>query len=56
MGLNIFGYTAMEAAYKYGEEWLEEVLDYIEENSDYMEDFIRENMPDINIESLRAHI
>lgn len=46
-GLNIFGYTAMEAAYKYGEEWLEEVLDYIEENSDYMEDFIRENMPDI---------
>lgn len=45
--LNIFGLTAMEAAYKYGEEWLEEVMDYIEENSEYMEDFIRENMPDI---------
>ena len=45
--LNIFGFTAMEAAYKYGEEWLEEVMDYIEENSEYMEDFIRENMPDI---------
>ncbi len=45
--LNIFGLTAMEAAYKYGEKWLEEVLDYIEENSDYMEGFIRENMPDI---------
>lgn len=46
-GLNIFSLTAMEASYKYGEEWLEEVMVYIEENSDYMEGFIRENMPDI---------
>lgn len=45
--LNIFGLTAMEAAYKYGEEWLEEVLEYIEDNSDYMESFIKENMPEI---------
>lgn len=46
-GLNIFGLTAMEAAYKYGEEWLEEVLKYIEKNSDYMEGFIKENMPEV---------
>ncbi|MFA7573555.1 MAG: PatB family C-S lyase, partial [Lutispora sp.] len=45
--LNIFGLTAMEAAYKCGEEWLEEVLEYIEDNSDYMESFIKENMPEI---------
>lgn len=45
--LNIFGLTAMEAAYKYGEEWLEDVLEYIEGNSDYMESFIKENMPEI---------
>lgn len=37
----------MEAAYKHGEEWLEEVLEYIEENSDYMEGFIKENMPQV---------
>lgn len=46
-GLNIFGLTAMEAAYKYGEEWLEEALKYIEKNSDYMERFIEENMPEV---------
>ena len=46
-GLNIFGLTAMEAAYKYGEEWLEEALKYIEKNSDYMEGFIEENMPEV---------
>lgn len=46
-GLNIFGLTAMEAAYKYGEEWLEEVLEYMEENSDYMEGFIKQNISQI---------
>lgn len=46
-GLNIFGYTALEAAYKYGEQWLEEVLMYMELNADYMDDFIKQNMPEI---------
>lgn len=46
-GLNIFGFTAMEAAYKHGEEWLEEVLEYMEGNSNYMEGFIKENMPQV---------
>lgn len=43
--LNIFGLTALEAAYRYGEQWLEEVMNYIEGNFDYMISFIKENMP-----------
>lgn len=45
--LNIFGLTAIEAAYKHGEEWLEEVMSYIEDNFDYMISFIKENMPNV---------
>ena len=26
--LNIFGLTALEAAYRHGEQWLEEVMSY----------------------------
>lgn len=45
--LNIFGLTAIEEAYKHGEEWLEEVMSYIEDNFDYMISFIKENMPNV---------
>lgn len=45
--ITIFGLTAMEAAYKYGEEWLERVMEYIEENADFFETYIKENMPEI---------
>lgn len=46
--LNIFGIEAMTAAYNYGEEWLEEVLSYLEGNIDYMEKYFKENLPMIN--------
>ena len=46
-GLNIFGYTALEASYKHGEKWLKEALEYIEDNADYMDSFIKNNMPEI---------
>jgi cystathionine beta-lyase len=31
-GLNVFGLTAMETAYRFGNEWLEQLLDYLQEN------------------------
>lgn len=45
--INIFGLTALEAAYRHGEQWLNEVMNYIEDNFDYMIDFVKENMPGV---------
>lgn len=45
--LNIFGIVAMEAAYKHGSIWLEEVMDYIEENMDLAVSFIQKELPDV---------
>jgi cystathionine beta-lyase len=46
---NLFGYTALEAAYKYGDEWLEQVLDYLQENLDYIRKFLETNIPEIKM-------
>ena len=35
-GPNVFGYTALEAAYRQGGEWLEQVLDYLQGNLDFL--------------------
>jgi cystathionine beta-lyase len=48
-GVNAFGVAAMEAAYNHGEEWLEQVLVYIEENLHFMEDFIAAHIPQITV-------
>ncbi len=47
--LNIFGITAMEAAYRHGEQWLKEVMDYIEENMDIAVSFIQKEIPEVNV-------
>ncbi len=44
---NCFSLVAVEAAYKYGQEWLNEVLLYIEENFKYINEFCRKNIPAI---------
>ena len=44
---NIFGVVAAEAAYRHGEEWLAQVLDYLEANADLIGDFVREMMPGV---------
>ena len=36
-GINAFGVVAVEAAYNHGEEWLAQVLDYLEGNLRYLE-------------------
>jgi cysteine-S-conjugate beta-lyase len=48
-GPNLFGYTALEAAYRYGDEWLEQVLDYLQGNLDFMIEFFRNRIPRIEI-------
>ena len=48
-GVNAFGIVALEAAYNYGEEWLDQVLEYIEGNFLYLEDYVRTRIPSLSI-------
>jgi cysteine-S-conjugate beta-lyase len=46
---NIFGQAAVEAAYTHGEDWLEELLLYVQGNVDYFLQYVRDHMPILNI-------
>lgn len=48
-GNSPFGLLALKAAYLEGEEWLEEQLDYLEGNYNYLQDFISKNIPQIKV-------
>lgn len=44
---NSFSSVAMEAAYNYGEEWLEQLLPYISDNFDFIKAYFEEHIPRI---------
>ena len=44
---NAFSSVAMEAAYREGEEWLEQLLEYISANFDYVCDYCAKYIPQI---------
>lgn len=44
---NAFSSVAMEAAYREGEEWLEQLLEYISGNFDFIKKYCDENIPKI---------
>ncbi|UCD08478.1 MAG: PatB family C-S lyase [Dehalococcoidales bacterium] len=46
---NLFGYVALEAGYRYGDEWLEQVLDYLQGNLDFVKEFFEERIPQIKV-------
>lgn len=46
---NLFGIIAMEAAYRFGEEWLDELLKYLEGNRQFLAQFIEERIPQIHL-------
>lgn len=46
---NIFGAVASEAAYLQGSDWLTEMLDYVQGNVDYLDDFLQKNIPQIRM-------
>ncbi len=48
-GINPFGMEALIAAYREGEDWLEQVLDYIWDNYEYMKDFITHHLSQVTI-------
>lgn len=45
----IFAYTATTAAYTYGAEWLQQMRSYVIENVDYVEDYLKKNIPQIRM-------
>lgn len=46
---NILGVTAMVAAYRDGEDWLGELLDYLTANRDFLTAFVAERLPGVHV-------
>ncbi len=46
---NVFGLVALEAAYRYGEEWLTQLLDYLNENVKFLIEYLEERIPKIKL-------
>ena len=51
---NIFGMIAQDAAYNYGEAWLEELLTYLRGNLKYLEEFLAEKIPGLKLYPLEG--
>lgn len=48
-GVNLLGLAAAKAAYQDGQEWLEQLLVYLEANRDYLYSFVNEHLPGVKI-------
>jgi len=46
---NVFGTIASEAAYNHGDEWLDQLMEYLKGNLDLMQDFLEEKIPEIKM-------
>ncbi|WP_340111640.1 MalY/PatB family protein [Maribellus mangrovi] len=46
---NIFGSIALEAAYTNGDDWLDQMLDYLWDNYLLLEDFMTKNLPKVEV-------
>lgn len=47
---NIFGTIALQEAYTHGDRWMDEMVEYLEGNVNYVVDFMKKNLP-----SIRCH-
>ncbi len=45
----IFAYLAAQYAYEYGDEWLNQAIEYIQKNIDIVDDFLQEHIPQIKV-------
>ncbi|MBS4214449.1 MULTISPECIES: MalY/PatB family protein [Neobacillus] len=46
---NTFGIAATESAYRFGGEWLEQVVDYIEKNLNFLSEYMENNIKEIKV-------
>ena len=51
---NLFAITGLEAAYKHGERWLDELLVYIEGNYDFLVNDLQERLPQVRVMPLEG--
>ncbi|TFH30688.1 MAG: pyridoxal phosphate-dependent aminotransferase [Promethearchaeota archaeon] len=49
MGANIFGRVAVEVAYRDGKVWLEDTLNYIHQNYQYLKSYIATHLPSVTV-------
>ena len=52
--MNLFGTIALEAAYTQGEEWLDQLLTYIQGNFNFMCSYLAEHVPQISVVPLEG--
>lgn len=53
-GVNLMGLAACEAAYTHGEDWLSQLLSYLEENRNYLKKWLEEQLPQIHMTPLEG--
>jgi cystathionine beta-lyase len=53
-GVNLMGNVAALAALQGGQEWLDQVLDYLRANRDFLAQFLRESIPEIRMCRMEA--
>lgn len=46
---NLFGIEALQAAYNHGDEWLTQMLAYLDENMDFLENYLKQHIPQIKM-------
>ena len=47
--VNVMGLTALQAAYREGQEWLNQLLIYLEANRDFVHDFVQAELPGLGM-------
>jgi cystathionine beta-lyase len=47
--VNMMGMKAGETAYRHGQDWLEQVMVYLQANRDYLFDYLRKELPDLKM-------
>jgi cystathionine beta-lyase len=48
-GANVLGAVALEAAYREGEPWLAEIVEYLAGNLEYVANFLRDRLPELSL-------
>jgi cystathionine beta-lyase len=53
-GVNIMGHVAALAAFKEGQEWLDQVLQYLTANRDFLAQYLKEKLPEIRMTKMEG--
>jgi len=52
--INCLSFYSAEAAYRHGEPWRQELIQYLEKNKNTVTDFVRNEMPELTIPNIEA--